>query len=87
MLSIVKPAIVPWFHLRLPSCGPGIESQELHLRFFQFVIDLWCEKDENKRKKAGIGPYFFKKIYSKAQEALKLWSYFWRLFDDFQSTF
>ena len=52
-------AIAPWFCLCLPSCGPGFESQAVHLCFFQFVIDLWCEKDENKQKEAGIGPYFF----------------------------
>ena len=50
-------AIAPWFCLRLPSCGPGFESQALHLCFFQFVIDLWCEKDENKQN------IFFKKLY------------------------
>ena len=52
-------AIALWFRLRLPYCGPGFEYQVLHLRFFQFVIDLWCEKDKNKNgKEDGIGPYF-----------------------------
>ena len=32
--------IAPWFRLRLPSCGPGFESQAHHLRFFQFVLKL-----------------------------------------------
>ena len=41
-------AIAPWFHLHLPSCGPGFESQAHHLRFFQ--------KNQNKQKEAGIGP-------------------------------
>ena len=27
-------AIAPWFRLRLPSCGPGFESQAQHLCFF-----------------------------------------------------
>ena len=31
-------AIAPWFHLHLPSCGPGFKSQAHHLRFFQFVL-------------------------------------------------
>ena len=31
-------AIAPWFHLRLPSYGPGFESQVHHLCFFQFVL-------------------------------------------------
>ena len=54
-------AIAPWFHLRLPSCGPRFESQAHHLRFFQIVLLkllLELEKNENKQKKAGIGPYF-----------------------------
>ena len=33
-------AIAPWFCLRLPSCGPGFESQVHHLCFFQFVLKL-----------------------------------------------
>ena len=50
-------AIAPWFRLRLPSCGPGFESQAHHLRFFQFVLKLYQEKNENKQKEAGIGPF------------------------------
>ena len=56
------PAIAPWFCLSLASCGPGFKSQALHLHFFQFVIDLWCEKDENKRKKRPGLAHIFKKI-------------------------
>ena len=41
-------AIAPWFRLHLPSCGPGFISQAHNLRFFQSVIELWCEKDECK---------------------------------------
>ena len=33
-------AIAPWFHLRLPSCGPGFESQAHHQCFIQFVLKL-----------------------------------------------
>ena len=29
----INPAIAPWFHLRLPSCSPGFESQAHHLCF------------------------------------------------------
>ena len=48
----------PWFRLHLPSCGPGFESQALHLRFFQFVLlKLYQENNENKQKEAGIGPF------------------------------
>ena len=48
-------AIAQWFCLRLPSCGPGFESQALHLRFFQ-LLKLYRENNENKQKEAGIGP-------------------------------
>ena len=50
-------AIAPWFRLRLSSCGPGFESQAHHLCFFQFVLKLYWEKNENKQKEAGIGPF------------------------------
>ena len=41
-------AIAPWFRLRPPSCGPGLESQALHLRFkktnrynyFHYQVDV-----------------------------------------------
>ena len=33
-------AIAPWFHLGIPSCGPGFESQAHHLCFFEFVLKL-----------------------------------------------
>ena len=50
-------AIDPWFHLHLPACSPGFESQPHHLHFFQIVIlKLQWEKDKNKQKEAGIGP-------------------------------
>ena len=56
-------AIALWFHLRLPSCGPGFESQVHHLHFFQFVLlKLYRENNENKQKEAGIGPFFLKKV-------------------------
>ena len=53
-------AAVPlWFHLRLPSCSTGTQSQAQHIRFFQFVLlKLYQEIDENKQKEAGIGPFF-----------------------------
>ena len=35
MLRLVA-AIAPWFRLRLPSCGPGFESQAHHLCFFNY---------------------------------------------------
>ena len=36
---------------------PGFESQAHHLRFFQFVLKLYQEKNVNKQKEAGIGPF------------------------------
>ena len=51
-------AIAPWFRLRLPSCDPRFKSQAHHLHFFQFVLKLYREKNENKQKEAGIGLFF-----------------------------
>ena len=44
-------ATAQWIGLGLPSCGPGLESQAHHLRFFQFIIELGSKKDENKNEK------------------------------------
>ena len=52
LFDIRVAAIAPWFHLRLPSRGPGFESQAHHLRFFQYVLlKLYQENNENKQKK------------------------------------
>ena len=52
--------------LRLPSSSPGFESKAHYGRFYSpnFVLQLsFCwEKDENKQKEAGFGPYFKKHI-------------------------
>ena len=64
-------AIAPWFRLRLPSCGPGFESQALHLRFFQ-LLKLYRENNENKQKEAGIGPFFKKNTYALNSNFCKL---------------
>ena len=45
----------------------------LHLRFFQFVIELWCEKDEKNEREAGIGPYFKKKKENDKKKDEKGW--------------
>ena len=42
-----------WIRRRLQSRDPGVES---HAHLFQFVIEMWCEKHENKQKEAEIGP-------------------------------
>ena len=71
-LTALGAAIAQWIRLRLPSCHPGFESQPHHLRFYQnkdkFVLYLHmhCEKNEDKQKEAGFGP--FKK--------LKLWLFY-----------
>ena len=33
-------AIAPWFRLRLPSCGPGFESQAHHLCFKKNLLNM-----------------------------------------------
>ena len=60
MQSAFEAAIAPWFCLRLPSCGPGFESQAHHLCFIQFVLKLKRKKNKNKQKEAGLA-HFFKK--------------------------
>ena len=44
-LSSVVAAIAPWFRLRLPSCGPGFESQAHHLCFFSICIEIVMRKE------------------------------------------
>ena len=51
-----------WIRLRLPTCRPRFESQAHHICFYHLVIVkvvlyLSCEKNENKQKEAGIGPF------------------------------
>ena len=53
-------AIAPWFCLRLPSYGPGFESQAHHICFFQFVL-LKLYWDETKINKKRPGLAHFKK--------------------------
>ena len=62
-------AIAQWIRLRLPFCCPGFQSQAYHLSFYK-IIGVSCRKDENKRKEAGIGPFFFKKILEKLLSVL-----------------
>ena len=58
-----------WNSLRLPSCCPGFESQANHLSFISFIVkfvlylSLFCEKNENKQKEAGFGPFFKVKLF------------------------
>ena len=47
-------AIAQWLHLRLPSYHPGFKSQSHHLRFYQFIFELYHVE---KMKVAGVGPY------------------------------
>ena len=49
-------AIAQWYHLRLPSCGRWFESQEHHLRFFNFYY--WnCNEKRTKinKNRPGLG--------------------------------
>ena len=50
-------AIAPWFHMRLPSCGRGFESQSHHLRFYQFVLLEWEKRIKINEKEAWISPF------------------------------
>ena len=63
LLYLWAAAIAPWFSLRLPSYGPGFESQAHHLCFFQFillklemVLLLECGENENKQKSTSKWP-------------------------------
>ena len=47
-------AIAQWKCLCKPYCGPGFESRAQ----YQFIFELWCEKNENDQKEAKIGPFF-----------------------------
>ena len=58
----------------LGICGPGFESHAQHPRFFQFVIELWCGNDENKREnEAGIAAFFVKKSLRRSKLE-RLWN-------------
>ena len=72
----VKCIRPPWFRPRLPSCGPRIESQAHHLRFFQILLNWEWKKDKNKRKKAGIGPYLKNLLVTNAKNLI------WRSWED-----
>ena len=57
--------IAQWNGQRLPSCGPGFESQPSVYAFSIYIVQivylsfkLVCEKNENKPKEAGISPFF-----------------------------
>ena len=52
MVSSAPTILRPW--VRIPSTPSML---------FQFVIDLWCGKDENKRKRGRDWPIFNKKLY------------------------
>ena len=62
-----------WINLCLPSCGLRFKSQVHHRRFSIFHLSnivlhssLDFEKEENKQKRAGFGPYktLLEKLYS-----------------------
>ena len=44
-------AIAQWIHLRLPSCGPGFESQAHQLCFYRFIFKLCRVKSTKINKK------------------------------------
>ena len=56
-------AIAPWFHLRLPFCGPGFESQAHHLSFFNLHYWNCIEKMAKiNKKRPGLAHVFNNKL-------------------------
>ena len=66
-IYFMEVAIAHWTSPRLPSCVPRFDSQAQHLRFFQLIFELRLEKDENKQKEVGIGPYLKKSILDQSR--------------------
>ena len=54
------------FCLHQPSYSPGFKSQaNIYLCFFQFVFQLWCEKDKSVHKKRpGLASIWFNKLFT-----------------------
>ena len=51
-------AMAQGIRLRLPSCHPRFEPQAHHLHFKAFEVKfVYCERNENKQKEAGFGPF------------------------------
>ena len=54
-------AIAQWICLRLPSCGPGFESQAHHLCFYHlysyFVLHYVKKRMIVNKKRPGFGPF------------------------------
>ena len=63
---ILGGGIVKCNRQRLPSCDPGTNPKhKTYAQYssnYKFVIELECEKNENKQKEAAISP-FFSKVY------------------------
>ena len=56
--NIMGAAIAQWICLCLPSCCPGFESQTYHLRYYQFILELYKTRDSvprhhNKKDRCG----------------------------------
>ena len=45
----LSPPTIMWARVRIPCTASTL---------FQFLFEVWCEKDENKQKQAEIGRYF-----------------------------
>ena len=93
-INVRGAAIAQWIRLRLPSCCPGFKSQACYLCIFIYNICaiLSFEKNKNKQKEAGFGP-FFKKVYKCFQNypllqdsLIKCALKSFRLFDDSHQT-
>ena len=67
--SVGGAARAQWIRLRLPFCRPGFESKANHLSFYFIysqicaILSLYCEKNENKKKRLGLA-HFLQKLSS-----------------------
>ena len=58
MTKNIAGNMTQWIRLHLRSCGPRFDPQAQHLPVFNLgIFELWWEKDKNKQKEAGIGPF------------------------------
>ena len=73
IVHIGSAAIAPWFHKRLPSCGPGFESQAHHLCFFNLYYWNCNEKRPKMNKRGRDWPIFLKKRLSTGTGHSKLY--------------
>ena len=56
-------SIAQWICLHIPSCRPGFDSQDsictfiIYSQFCAIFVLVMLEKNENKQKEVGFGPF------------------------------